>query len=278
MFKPFFKLPAAESDDSLWFVFHAYKLLGKNKDNPDIIPSFKDLKAGHISPLRKQYLGKLDGLDCYAADLPDDRCISKGFLLRGLRDYFGLLDEDLIWIAGRANQLVDWNRNHQYCGKCGQPNKDKPDERAKICPGCGAVNYPRLSPAIIVAVTKQDQILLAQNKRFKIGYYSVLAGFVEPGENLEECVAREIREEVGITVKNIHYFGSQPWPFPNSLMVAFTAEHAAGEINVDTSEIVEAGWFSSHTLPSIPPRITIARHLIDWFLESHRTSDEIRRI
>jgi NAD+ diphosphatase len=195
-----------------------------------------------------------------------------------LRDYFGLLQEDLIWIAGRANQLVDWNRNHQYCGKCGQPNKDKSDERAKICPGCGAVNYPRLSPAIIVAVTKQDQILLANNKRFKTGYYSVLAGFVEPGENLEECVAREIREEVGITVKNIRYFGSQPWPFPNSLMVAFTAEYAAGEIDVDTSEIVDAGWFTGQTLPSIPPRITIARHLIDWFLENRRTSDEIKRI
>ncbi|MGD9191377.1 MAG: NAD(+) diphosphatase [Desulfobacterales bacterium] len=278
MFKPFFKLPATESDDSLWFVFHADKLLSKNEDHPNIIPSFQDLKAGHISPVRKQFLGTLDGRDCYTADLPDDRCTSDGFLLRGLRDYFGLLQEDLIWIAGRANQLVDWNRNHQYCGKCGQPNKDKSDERAKICPGCGAVNYPRLSPAIIVAVTKQDQILLANNKRFKTGYYSVLAGFVEPGENLEECVAREIREEVGITVKNIRYFGSQPWPFPNSLMVAFTAEYAAGEIDVDTSEIVDAGWFTGQTLPSIPPRITIARHLIDWFLENRRTSDEIKRI
>jgi len=276
-FEPSFKLPATESNDSLWFVFHEDKLLGKKEDNSGIIPSFKDLGAGHISTVRKQYLGTLHGLDCYAADLPDGGRISDGFFLRGLRDYFGLLDEDLIWIAGRANQLADWNRNHQYCGKCGQPNKDMPDERAKICPGCGAVNYPRLSPAIIVAVTKQDQILLAHNKRFKTGYYSVLAGFVEPGENLEECVAREIREEVGITVKNIRYFGSQPWPFPNSLMVAFTAEFAAGELNIDTSEIVDAGWFTRHTIPSIPPRITIARHLIDWFLDSRRTSDEYKR-
>ena len=137
------------------------------------------------------------------------------------RLFFGELDEELVWIAGQANQLVDWNRSHQFCGKCGRQTEDGHDERAKVCPRCRLINYPRVSPAIIVAVVKNDQILLANNMRFKSRYYSVLAGFVEPGETLEECVAREIKEEVGISVKNIRYFASQPWPFPNSLMVGF---------------------------------------------------------
>jgi NAD+ diphosphatase len=130
------------------------------------------------------------------------------------------------------------------------------------------INYPRLSPAIIVAVCRDDRLLLAQNKRFRSGYYSVLAGFVEPGETLEECVKREVFEEVNIRVKNIRYFGSQPWPFPNSLMVGFTAEYAGGEIDENKSEIVEADWFTADNLPRIPPQITIARWLIDWFRDN----------
>jgi NAD+ diphosphatase len=180
-----------------------------------------------------------------------------------------LMEESLIWIAGRANQLVYWNQTHQYCGGCGRPTEDKNDERAKICPECSLINYPRLSPAVIVAVLKNNQILLGRNKRFKLPFYSVLAGFVEPGETLETCVKREICEEVGIAVKNIRYFGSQPWPFPNSLMIAFVADYADGEIRTDGSEIVDAAWFSKDRLPQIPPKISIARQLIDWFAQTH---------
>ena len=190
-----------------------------------------------------------------------------------MRALFGLLDENLIWVAGRANQLVDWRRIHRYCGRCGHATEDKPDERARICPRCGLINYPRLSPAIIVAVVKGDRILLARNKRFRRPFYSVLAGFVEPGETLEECVAREVGEEVGISLANIRYFGSQPWPFPNSLMVGFVAEHAGGEIAVDNRELTDARWFSAGNLPPIPPRISIARRLIDWFVETRSCTD-----
>jgi NAD+ diphosphatase len=129
------------------------------------------------------------------------------------------------------------------------------------------VNYPRLSPAIIVAVIKDNQILLASAKRFPVKFYSVLAGFVELGETLEECVKREVLEEVGVNVKNICYFGSQPWPFPDSLMIAFTAEHDSGEIKINSGEIEEAGWFSADSLPQIPPKISIAHHLINWFIQ-----------
>ena len=266
-FIPAFIPPATESDRALWFVFHENELLVKPRDNSDLIPRSRDLKECKIFPNHRQYLGTLDGLQCFAAELAPASRLPDALSLNGLRELFGRMEEDLIWIAGRANQLVQWNRSHQYCGACGHPTEDSSEERAKICPQCGLMNYPRISPAVIVAVLKGNQILLANNKRFKTGYYSVLAGFVEPGENLEECVQREVFEEVGITLKNIRYFGSQPWPFPNSLMIAFTAEYAAGEINASQSEIVDAGWFSADSLPSIPPRITIARHLIDWYLK-----------
>ncbi len=268
-FTPDIIRPSNKSDEALWFIFHQDRLLIKTGTNGYLVPRSQDLE-NLIPPLiRKQFLGSLDEIPCYAAELSDDSKISDPFALKGLRVlFFGQLEEELVWIAGQANQLVDWNRSHQFCGKCGRPTEDGQDERAKVCPRCHLINYPRVSPAVIVAVIRNNQILLANNIRFKSGYYSVLAGFVEPGENLEECVAREIKEEVGISVNNIRYFASQPWPFPNSLMVAFLADYAGGEIKTDNTEIKEAGWFKADNLPSIPPRITIARHLIDYFINS----------
>jgi len=261
--------PSNESDEALWFVYHQNRLLIQTGTNGYLVPRLRDLEEFQPSLIRKQYLGYLDKIPCYAAELSDDCEVSGLFALKDLRAlFFGQLEEELVWIAGQANQLVDWNRSHQFCGKCGRQTEDGQDERAKVCPRCHLVNYPRVSPAVIVAVIRNNQILLANNIRFKSGYYSVLAGFVEPGENLEECVAREIKEEVGISVNNIRYFASQPWPFPNSLMVAFLADYAAGEIKTDNTEIKEAGWFTADNLPSIPPRITIARQLIDWFVQN----------
>jgi NAD+ diphosphatase len=266
-FTPNFRLPLNESDDALWFVYHQDRLLIKTGTKGYLIPRSRDLDKYKPSLIRKQFLGSLDEIPCYAAELSSDNNVSGKFALKGLRElFFGQLEEELVWIAGQANQLVDWNRSHQFCGKCGRPTEDGQDERAKVCRQCHLNNYPRVSPAVIVAVIRKNQILLGNNTRFKSGYYSVLAGFVEPGENLEECVAREIKEEVGISVNNIRYFASQPWPFPNSLMVAFLADYAGGEINIDNTEIKEAGWFTADNLPSIPPRITIARQLIDWFV------------
>ncbi len=166
--------------------------------------------------------------------------------------------------------MVAWDRTHRFCGQCGAPTEDEPHERAKRCPACGLIGYPRLSPAIIIAVVRKtdqgDRLLLARNHRFPTGRYSVIAGFVEPGETLEECAQREVCEEVGIRIRNVRYFGSQPWPFPNSLMIAFTAEYAGGEITLEESEIAEAGWFAAGALPDIPPRMSISRRLIDWFV------------
>jgi NAD+ diphosphatase len=195
----------------------------------------------------------------------------------GLRQVYGRLDEDLFWVAARAVQIVEWDRTHQVCGRCGVPLRTRTAERAKECPQCSLLHFPRLAPAIIVLVERGDELLLARSRHFMPGMYSVLAGFVEPGESLEEAVVREVKEEAGIEIKDIKYFGSQPWPFPHSLMIGFTATYAGGEISLDDKEIEDAGWFNVENLPRIPGKISIARKLIDGFLAKqgrlHEDSD-----
>ncbi|MFC1867791.1 NAD(+) diphosphatase [Thermodesulfobacteriota bacterium] len=267
-FNQSFTAPPRIPENALWFLFQEQKLLTKKRGNRYLIPRSRDLQALDPRPEPLHYLGSLEGRSCYAGEMAPSELPPPTFAFKGIRSLFGHLEEALIGVAGLANQLVLWGRNHRFCGRCGLGTEDKADERAKICPGCGQVNYPRLSPAVIVAVVRDDRLLLAHSQRFPGKFYSVLAGFVEPGETLEECIEREIQEEVGIKVKNIRYFGSQPWPFPDSLMIAFTAEYAGGEINIDPAEIADAGWFSADNLPPIPPKISIARQLIDWFTEN----------
>jgi NAD+ diphosphatase len=264
-FNPGFRPAATSPSPSLCFGFHAGKILVKEQEAGLTLPTLADLHALAVSASWVHYFGDWDGCACCAASLPPDPPAHEGFAWKGLRGLFGLVEEELVWAAGRAGQLVHWHCNHRYCGACGKPTEDHPGERAKICPGCGLINHPRVSPAIIVAVVRDRRLLLAHSPRFPSKFYSVIAGFVEPGETLEECVRREVLEEVGIRVRKIRYFGSQPWPFPDSLMVAFTAEYAAGEIVVNPAEIADAGWFSDDALPPIPPPISIARRLIDWF-------------
>lgn len=259
-----------ERESAWWFVFSGNRLLVERTDQGVRIPLLNGLDTLPLHALRKQYLGTMNGHSCLSAECEADVQIPARMELQGLRKLYGALDEEAFWVAGRAFQIVDWDRTHQYCGRCGSPTKDKADERAKVCPACGAVSFPRMSPAIIVAVVRDKAILLAHATRFPGTMYSVLAGFVEPGESLEECVRREVKEESRIDIRNIRYFGSQPWPFPNSLMVGFTAEYAGGEIIMDGKEIADAGWFTADNLPTIPDKISIARKLIDWFSETHR--------
>ncbi len=267
-FNPGFTGPPRIPENALCFLLQGQTLLTIEQDDYYLIPQFRDVQALDSRPDPLHYLGSLDGRPCYAGEMPAMILPPTTFVLKGIRFLFEHLEEPLIGVAGLANQLVIWNRNHRFCGKCGLRTEDKENERGKICPGCGLINYPRLSPAVIMAVVREDRLLLARSQRFPGKFYSVLAGFVEPGETLEECLRREIREEVGIEVKNIRYFGSQPWPFPDSLMIAFTAEYSKGEIVADPAEIADAGWFSADNLPPVPPKISIARRLIDWFTEN----------
>jgi NAD+ diphosphatase len=165
--------------------------------------------------------------------------------------------------VARALMLAEWERTHRHCGRCGTPTVAEPGEHARRCPACGLRAYPRLSPVVIVAVTAGERILLARAARFPPGLFSVLAGFVEAGETLEEAVHREVREEVGVRLADVRYAGSQPWPFPHQLMVGFTAVHAGGAPVPDGAEIVEARWFGAHELPRLPPPASIARRLVD---------------
>lgn len=187
----------------------------------------------------------------------------------GLRELHDRVGESLWALAGRAVQLLAWDRDHAHCGRCATPTVRAGEEHARRCPRCGLTAHPRVAPAVIVLVERDGTALLARAARGGRRFHSTLAGFVEPGETLEEAVAREVREEVGIEVAGIRYFGSQPWPFPHSLMVGFRARHAGGELRPDGVEIAEAGWYPPDALPPVPPRLSIARSLIDDFRRRH---------
>jgi len=249
-----------------WFIFQENKLLVCQKPESLTLPSLMDLDELGLIVIRQHYLGQLDNHHCYTGEVAEGTNPPTGMSFEGLRQVYGRLDEALFWIAARAVQIIDWDRTHRFCGRCGIELKMKTTERAKECPQCGLLHFPRLAPAIIVLVERGNELLLARSRHFLPGMYSVLAGFVEPGESLEEAVVREVKEEVGMDVKDIKYFGSQPWPFPHSLMIGFTATYAGGQISLDDSEIEEAGWFTADNLPRIPSKISIARKLIDGFL------------
>lgn len=267
--------PEGLDSPSLWFLFKGYRILVHRQETTASIPVIPDPREIGCMPLRSIYLGQLYDdtgvLDCFCGEIDENFESPPGMSFEGLRSLYANLDEISFWLAGRAVQIVDWDRTHQFCGRCGQLTVDQTQDRAKICPNCGLTSYPRLAPAVIVRVQRQGvtgpEILLARAQRFPTSMFSVLAGFVEPGETLEECVQREILEEVGISVENITYFGSQPWPFPHSLMIAFTAEYASGEITVDPLELAEAGWFARDALPHIPPPPSIAHHLITTWVD-----------
>ena len=212
------------------------------------------------------FIGVVDGEGWWAVDVPRGDDPSDGAAV-DLRRFYGVAPEHHWVAAGRGVQLVEWARTHRFCGRCGEPTELADGERAMKCPACGLTAFPRLSPAIITLVTRGEgddqEALLARGVQFPMPMYSCLAGFVEPGETLEECVHREVHEEVGITVRNPAYVASQPWPFPNSLMLGFTAEYDSGDIVCDPTEIVDANWYRRDDLPMIPPGISIARRLID---------------
>jgi NAD+ diphosphatase len=185
-----------------------------------------------------------------------------------LRSLVGRVDDNLFNLWGRAVQLLHWQKNHRYCGHCGQETVAHETEQARVCPACARSWYPRISPCVIVLISRGEELLLARSPRFREGMYSTLAGFVEPGESLEETLHREIAEEVAIRIRNIRYFGSQPWPFPGQLMLGFFADYDSGEIVIDGVEISDAGWYHCRNLPMIPGEGTIAGRLIRHYLES----------
>lgn len=284
LFTPGLVGPPGQAQDCLWFVYQDDRLIVAEMDADDAccgqkhapLPIVEGATGPALPLLRRQYLGCWDkgehALHCYAGELASGAALPAGFASVDLHSLFGVWDDRWVSLAGRAKQVSQWERDHQYCSRCGTRTEGATGERALRCPQCGLTSYPRISPAIIIAVTRKvnegEEILLARNHRFPAGRYSVIAGFVEAGETLEECAQREVMEEVGVQITNIRYFGSQPWPFPHSLMIGFLAEYAGGEINLEESEIAEAGWFGPTTMPQLPPKISIARRLIEHYLSN----------
>jgi NAD+ diphosphatase len=268
-FKPAYNVLQPRTDADQWFVIQDEKLVVREIGDRLSIPRFRDLGPLEAYLEDAQFFGRTAETSCFLAGLPRAASLPEGLVRRGLFEIRNLVPTEVFLAAGCAAQLIRWNRNHHYCGRCGRPTIEKTDERARECPVCVIDFHPRVSPAVIVAVVRDDRLLLATSDRFRSGFWSVLAGFVEPGETLEECLAREVYEEVGVTVTNVEYFGSQPWPFPDSLMLGFTAEYAGGEIRADGVEISAAGWFGADDLPEVPPRTSIAGELIEWFVKTH---------
>jgi NAD+ diphosphatase len=257
------------SGPAYWLIAHSGQLLVTQPPEQAGIPLLDSPDQLGAVPVRTLYLGLFDGIPCFAAEVPGDMPEPSGMAFRPLRSLYDVLDEDVFHLAGRATQLLAWDENHQFCGKCGTATVLSGTEHARSCPECGQISYPRLAPAVITAILKDGQILLAHAPHFQNNMYGLIAGFAEPGETLEDCVQREISEEVGLKVKNITYFGSQQWPFPHSLMVGFLAEYESGEITVDGVELDHAAWFTPDRLPNIPPNVSIARKIIDWYVEQY---------
>jgi len=258
------------SDPLQWFILRKDSVLVSEEEPPKV----PVLNANAKPPVGVDCRHLLNGTrepGIVAAGAEERAKAPAGYRWIRLRSLFTGGVEELFWPAGEAFQVVNWDRTTRFCGACGTRTRQKDNERVAVCPECGFEQYPRISPAMICAVVRDGKLLLAQNVRYRGGHYSVLAGFAESGENLEQCVAREVKEEVGVSVQNIRYFGSQPWPFPHSLMIGFTAEWSSGEIHIDETELSEAGWFAPSELPDqLPGHPTIARCLIDWFATTYR--------
>jgi NAD+ diphosphatase len=255
----------ANKNESLFFLIKGQEILVRRQRDTGLIPSGVDIELSDPALHETHFIGTLNGHLCFAVPFGGELEIPSSLHLLALRDAFRQLADDEIQAISLAKQVLTWSRDFRFCGRCGSPTKELEEQRVKRCPACKATYYPRLSPSIIVSVVKDDQILLARSARFPKGMYSVLAGFVEAGETLEECIRREVREEVGIEIHKIRYFGSQNWPFPHSLMIGFTAEYLSGKLRINNDEIVDARWYKASELPKLPGRYSIARKIIDHF-------------
>ena len=241
---------------------------------PRGLPS--DLGSLGLHVERTQFIGTLDGASCFAFDVEvGDGTVAEppaGHRFAGIRALYGAMPEEELAIAGTAFQVMHWDRGHQFCARCGRPLAAKPTERAKRCDVCRVDYFPRIHPAMIVLVHDETRILMARPPRFPAKWYALVAGFLEPGETFEECAAREVLEETGIVIDDLRYFGNQPWPFPHQVMVGFFARAVSREITIDRTELEDARWFDASAMPELPSPISIARRMIDAWLEQQRAS------
>lgn len=260
-----------EVDDALsyWFVFCKDELLlckAEGNENAYTIPCGKTPPVALAAWHTVHCIASLNGIPCRAVRIDAPIADNEAYVMMGLRASFDCLPEALYMRAGKAAEIIYWDQNTKFCGVCGAPMK-RHTEISKRCTNCGKEVWPQLATAIIVLIRKADRILLVHAHNLKGNYYGLVAGFVETGETLEDCVRREVMEETGLQITNIHYFGSQPWPYPCGLMVGFSADYAGGELSLQRSELAYGGWFGKEDLPAIPGKMSMARMLIDAWLD-----------
>jgi len=259
-----YKIVMAQDRIIYWFLFSGEQiLLERTQDEKYIIPS------SFLPPVaidRKLEIGQEDNKEFYTGEitgpLPDNK-----YELIDLRASYDFLDPETFTRAGKAREINYWDRHSCFCPHCGTPTQH-PQPVMKVCPNCKFELYPVISAAILVLIRKEDSILLIRAKNFRGPFYGLVAGFLETGETLEECVSREVKEEVGLEIKNIRYFGNQPWPFPSGLMVGYIADYAGGEICIQEEELSEAAFYTRENLPEIPRKLSLARKMIDWWIEN----------
>lgn len=247
------------SNEAFWFIIHEGKLLLPHGGGKPALP------RSALAPLpldgEMTDMGEFGGLPCRAGLLSGP--VPEGWLALDLftvNDSFG---REFFLKAGWAAQLAYWRQNSRFCPVCGQPTAKDPVAPAMACAACGKLMFPKPTAAVLVLVEKDDSILLVRARNFRGPFYGLVAGYLDQGETLEDCCRREVMEETALSIKNIKYFGSETWPFPNNVMIGFTAEYAAGEIKVQEEELLEAAFFRRGSLPELPGRISLTRRMID---------------
>lgn len=268
-FVPSIKKSENTGNNKLYLIFRGNDLLiNREKES---LPGDGEISSLDLDSLKPVYPGSFAGDEVVTAIVPDDFDAPEKLEFIRTFDALKIIDDCYFSIVSYAFHLATWDRANRFCGTCGKPTTDSDKDRFKICSVCGTTVYPRISPAVVVGVTRGDEILLARAHYFPEDFFSIVAGYVEPGENLTECLEREVLEETGIKVKNISYFGSQPWGLSGSLMIGFTAEYESGEIKIDEEEIAEAYWFPFHKLPHLPPEASLSRQIIDRLIGSKKS-------
>jgi NAD+ diphosphatase len=251
------------ASSALTFAFAGQRMLVRRQD-PSLLPSLAEVAECGPFAAGPFDMGRIGDRPAVAVALAQDTG-GAGLQPMGLRELFGVLPDSLMSLAARASQTLEWSVAHAFCGRCGTATEYSQTELARTCPACGSAFYPRLTPAVITLISKGPEILLARGLASRSGFYSLIAGFVEPGETLEQAVEREVFEEVGIAVKDITYFGSQSWPFPSQMMVGFTANHAGGSLRINEAELMDARWFPVDGFPDeieVPSTFSISGRLI----------------
>ena len=254
---------------SIWFIVQNDGLLLLKNDN--ILPNDIDIKPMVPSFLRQLNLGAHHHINYYCAEISPEVAIPDVFHVIPLRQALSIFHCDMYGMAVKAYSVINWDKNHQFCSRCGCVTEHQAKVFERLCTSCRLAFYPRISPSIIVLIKRDDHLLMARSPHFSPGVYGLIAGFVDVGESAEDAVHREVFEEVGLKIKNLSYFGSQQWPFPDSLMIAFTADYASGEIVIDNIEIEAAGWYKYDNLPGLPSvAISIGSRLINEFVLTNR--------